>query len=578
MSIETNDDELDFVKAYNESFKDIEENTLIEANVVQISSDTVFLDFGYKSEAKVPLSEFSEPPKLGDTVVVYLVWTEGKNGDPVVSKKKAETILQKQEIIDVMRDKSYVEGVVTGVKRNGFNVKYKSLTGLIPFSLFDVERIEDPNSFIGKTINFYIEKIFQNEGGSDRPRGRFNKNRETEDFMGNRRKYIYQEKNILRREFLDDKVEGEIIDGVVKNIADFGAFVDVGGIEALLHIRDISWSRIEKVGDVLKVGDKIKVMILKVNRTTGKVSVGLKQTEESPWDKFVEKYKVGDVIVGSVVSMTTYGAFVNIIDGLEGLLHISDMSWTKNIKNPQELLEKGQKVEVKIINIDEENRRVNLSLKHLLENPWDKAAQKYKVGTKVSGVVKNIVSFGLFVELEEGIDALLHIEDISWTEPVKNLHDLYKISDVIEGVVIQCDADKNKIKIGVKQLTGDPWQTIKDSFKKGDAIDVKIIEADDSKGITVSIVENVDSLIPISQLGVGKIDEIRSNFKFDFKVGETVKAMITELDPQKKIIKLSIKELLKKEEKSKVEAYLHNDTADDKYTLGDMLESKKSDK
>ena len=311
MEFDSNIEELDIEKAYNDSFREIEEDTIINATVVQISSDTIFLDFGYKSEAKIPISEFDTLPKIGDEVVVYLVKLEGSSGDPIVSKQKADSILEKKEIYNVLRDKKFVEGTIVETNKNGFIVKHKTLSGFIPFALFDFARVENANSFIGKKINFYIEKIYQNEGNQNR-NSKFKNN---EDFMGNRKKYLYQERNIQRKEFLDDRSEGEVVEGVVKNITSFGAFVDLGGIEALLHIKDISWARIDSVSDVLKVGDKVKVKILSIKRDEGKVSVGMKQTEEDPWTTFIGKYHEGDILTGSVVSMTTYGDFINIIDG-----------------------------------------------------------------------------------------------------------------------------------------------------------------------------------------------------------------------------------------------------------------------
>jgi small subunit ribosomal protein S1 len=581
--------EFDLEKGYNDSFKDIEENSLIKATVIDVSGDTVFMDFGAKSEAKLPTTEFEVIPSIGDVIEVYLIRRENKYGDPVVSKKKADVIRQKREMVKLFKEREILEGTVIEIKKFGYLVKYRDVYGIIPFSLFDVKKIEKPEEFVGKKISFYIERLDFKDGS--RPQNRGNQNRggahnkkfdkknekktaDVEDeFIGNRKKVMIDEGNVMKLQFLEDRKEGDIVDGVVRNISDFGAFVDLGGIEALLHIKDISWLRVDKVENYLKLGDKLKVKILSIDKVKGKVGVGLKQTQEEPWSKFIKEFKIDDVVKGTVTSLATYGAFVRVIDGVEGLLHISDMSWAKNVKNPSELLKKGQIIEVKIVNIDETARKINLSLKHLLENPWDKVEEKYKVGTTVKAKVKNIAAFGVFVELEEGIDALLHIDDVSWTESVKNPHKLFKVGDELDVKVIQCDVKANKIKVGIKQLADDPWKMLKDKYNNGDVINCPIISIDDTKGIEVQVVDNISTYIPLSQIDFGRPDEVKLKLK-EFKVGDEIKAMILEINYRKQIVKLSIKEFMKKEEKKKVEAFLHDDKEDNKFTLGDMMKSK----
>lgn len=575
-------DEIDFdlEKGYNDSFKYLEENSLVKATVVDISSDTVFLDIGAKSEAKVSLSEFENKLNIGDEIEIYLVKTEGKGGDPVVSKKKSDMIIEKREIARLFKEREFVKGVVYEVKQAGFIVKYKSVYGFIPFPLFDSNKIEKPETFLNKEIKFYFEKLnFKNVQGQTQNQNRRKlapnrKERVEEEFLGNRRKVLAEENNILKLKFLEDKKEGDVVQGEVKNLTDFGAFVDLGGIEALLHIKDISWLKIDKVEDALKIGDKLDVKILLIDKTKGKVSVGLKQTQEDPWTKFVKSAKLDDVVKGTVTSLTSYGAFVRVFDGVEGLLHISDISWTKNVKNPSELLKKGQQIEVKIIKIDEESKKINLSLKHLLENPWDKVEQKYKLGSKIVGKIKNIAAFGVFIELEEGIDALLHIDDMSWTENVRNPHKKFKVGDEIEAIVIQCDSKTNKIKVGMKQLTDDPWKKIKDNYNNGDLIECVIESIDETKGVFVKVVDDISTCIPLSQLESGRIDEIKAKLNKEYKVGDTIKALVTEINFKTKSIRLSAKEYAKKEENKKVQEFLHDNNQDDKFTLGDMVKSK----
>jgi len=565
-NIVTNDN-FDFEKAFNESFKSYQENTIIKAKVLNISDDIVFLDFGYKAEAKLPTAEFEKMPEIGEEVEVFLERLEGRNGEPIVSKKRIDSIKARKELKRIWKERGFVKGTIKDNNRNGFIVDYNGINGFIPFYLFDKEKVEKPENYKNKEVYFYVDKInFRDEIS-------FSKESKDE-FVGNRKKYIYEENNILKKKFFEEKKEGDIVKGVVKKIIDFGAFIDVGGVDALLKIKDVSWIRISKIEDVLKEGQEIEVQILSINNETRKIAVGLKQLLEDPWLKFINEKQINDVIVGTVSSITTYGAFVKIYEGIEGLLHISDMSWVKKINNPSELLKAGQNVELMITNIDKKNRKVSLSLKHLLDNPWDDVKNKYNVGKKIKGKIKSITTFGFFVELEEGIDALLHIDDISWTDKIKNPHSLYNVGDEIEAVVIQCEPEKNKIKIGVKQLTKDPWEDLKEKFKNGDIIECEVEKIDFEKGLTVKITDQISSFIPIVHLGLGKKQELKDSLRTHYKVGDKINALITNMDIYKRKIIVSVKEYLRKEERDKVEDFLHNSLEDNKYTLGDIMKNK----
>ena len=564
-------EDFDFEKAYNASFKDFEENTIITANVVDISSDVVFLDFGYKSEAKLATNEFDVLPKIGDEIEVYLVMLEGRNGTPVVSKKKCDYLHDKNQLRETLRDRKPVKGVVKEIKKEGCIVEYKTMKGFIPISLFDFDRNVNLKNYLNKEINFYIERInFKESQFSGR-------DKKDDDFVGNRKKYLYEKNNIMRETFFDDNKEGDILEGTVKSITDFGAFIDLGGIDALLRNKDMAWTRINNASDIIKEGDNIKVSILQLDKENRKVTVGLKQLQDDPWDKFVVKYKIDDVIVGSVVSIAPYGAFVKVIDGVEGLLHISDMSWVKKIKNPTELVEVGQNLELKIIKIDQKNRKVSLSLKHLLDNPWDKAKDKYKIGEVVAGKVKTITTFGVFVELEEGIDALLHIDDVSWTETIRNPHEHFKIDDEIKGVVTQFDSKKAKIKISIKDMTDDPWKKISEKYNTGDMITCKINKIEEERGLLVNITDEITSFIPLSHIGFGRRDELKGTLK-DFNEGDDVNGVIVSLDNTRRKINISIKEYNKKKEREKVEIFLHDENEDVKYTLEDAIQLKEDNK
>jgi len=566
------DDNFDFQKAVEESLVEYHENTIIKAKVQQIVNDTVFLNFGYKAEAKLLTSEFTKLPKIGDEIEVYLVRLEGWNGEPIVSKKKVENIKDKLELRKIKNEDKFIKGPVTEVNKSGAFVTFKSLTGYIPMHMFDLETV-NLEEFKNKEIGFYVEKIIEPSSDQDKSR-----KPQKEEFLGNRKRYVINSKRHNKDIFFDEKQPGDIVEGVVKNITDFGAFIDIDGVDALLRFKDISWYRFNNINDVLKEDQKVKVIILNVNKSKRKCSVGLKQLQEDPWYKFVKEFKVDQVVVGSVVTIMPYGAFIRVIEGVEGLLHISDMSWLKKINNPSELVKVGQNLELKIIKIDEENKKISLSLKHLLDNPWEKAKEKYKVGTNIKGKIKDITSFGCFIELEEGIDALLHIDDVSWIDTIKNPNDYFKIGQEIEAVVINCEAEKTKIKVGIKQLENDPWKTLKDKYTKGDIIKCKIIEVDDTKGVFVEVIDKLKSLIPINHLGIEKKYDLMTNLRNDFKVGDEIEVLITLIDFKTRKINLSLKDLMKLKEREHVKEFLHDADEDSVYTLSDSINLKNKKK
>ncbi len=565
------EEQIDFEKAYFDSFKDIQEGSVIKAKVVDISNDTVFLDFGFKSEAKILTNEFDVLPNIGDDIDIFIVRLEGRNGEPVVSKKTCDYLNEKTELKNVWRERKPVKGIIIMIKHSGVVVKYKNVTGFIPNTLFDIntnnQKLKD---FLNKEVNFYIEKIYFKDNNFKQKNGR-----QEEEFLANRKRFLYEKNNEVRSSFFDEKKEGEIVEGLVKSLTNFGAFIDLGGVDALLRVKDASWLRINDIAEVVSEGQKVKVKILNIDSESRRLTVGLKQLQDDPWDIFIKEYKDDATITGTVTSITTYGAFVKIIDGVEGLLHISDMSWVQKIKNPSELVKTGQKLELKILKIDKDNRKVSLSLKHLLDNPWDNVKDKYKIGTAVKGKVKTITTFGVFVELEEGIDALLHVDDVSWVETIRNPYEKFNVGDELEAVVIQCDPKNTKIKISIKDLTEDPWKKIEDLYKAGDIIECKVQGIDEDKGLLVKLTDEISTYIPLNHIGLGKRDEIKSNLKTTYKIDDDIKAIVTNLDFKKRRIAISIKEYIKKMEKEKVEAFLHNAEEDSKFTLKDAIKQKK---
>lgn len=570
-------DDMDFEKSIKDTLANVDENTTVKAIVLDINEKegVVFLDVNLKSEAQVPLTDFETKPSIGDAVDVYLIYRESHDGVPVVSLTKARQIKEKENLIDKINSNEPVEGEVVEVRKYGVLVKYGTLYGLIPFALWDKKRIDDISSIKEKKVSFYIEKPAQKKDSSN---GKKSAAKEIkEDFIGNRKRVLFEVSKKSKLEFFDKTNVDDVLTGTVKNITDFGAFVEVApGIEGLLHITNISWNKVTKVEDVLKKGDEVKVKVLSLNKEKNQVSLGLKQLEKMPWDIFLDSYKVDDVVKGSVSSVTTYGAFIKIIDGVEALLHISDMSWTKNVKHPKELLSKGQSVEVKIIAIDPENRKINVSLKHLLENPWKTVETKYPVGSKVKGKVKSTTSFGAFIELEEGVDALLHKDEISWTENNIDPVAYFTIGDEIEVEVILLDMNAGKIKVSLKQLQDDPWKKIPATAKIGDIIECPVKEINMEKGVVVEPYEGFTTVILFSHIAVGRVDEIKASINDRIKVGETVKAIIKEIDMKRRVFFLSIRDLEKMVTAKKVREF-ESDAADSKFTLADMINQKKND-
>jgi small subunit ribosomal protein S1 len=569
-------DDMDFEKSMKDTLANVDENTTVKAIVLDINEKegVVFLDVNLKSEAQVPLTDFETKPSIGDEVDVYLIYKESHDGVPVVSLTKARQMKEKENLTDKINSNELVEGEVVEVRKYGVLVKYGTLYGLIPLAFWDRKRIDDVSTIKEKKVSFYIEKLAQKKDGA----GKKGSAKEIkEDFIANRRRALFESVKKSKSEFFDKVNVDDVLNGVVKNITDFGAFVEVApGIEGLLHITNISWNKVSKVEDVLKKGDEVKVKILSLNKEKNQVSLGLKQLEKMPWDTFIEKYKVDDVVKGSVSSVTTYGAFIKIIDGVEALLHISDMSWTKNVKHPKELLSKGQVVEVKIIAIDPENKKINVSLKHLLENPWESVETKYAEGTKVKGKVKSVTDFGAFIELEEGVDALLHKDEISWTENNIDPKEYFAINSEIEVEVILLDVNAGKIKVSLKRLQDDPWKNIPDSAKVGDIIECPVKEINMEKGVVVEPYAGFTTIIPFSHIAMGRVDEIKSSINDRVKVGETVKAIIKEIDMRRRVFFLSIRDLEKVVTAKKVREF-ESDATDSKFTLGDMFNQKKND-
>lgn len=544
---------------YLKSFEDIEEGQLLEGTVIQITDESVFIDVGYKSEGKIPLDEFKEKPKVGENVEVVLLKKEGKSGGIVVSKKQADAKGYWKILKDAYQNKSGVSGKIAKAVKGGFEVELEyDVKAFMPYSKADVTKIEDPSSLVGVKSKFLIERM---QGD--------NKSR----LVVSRRAFMEGEMIEKREKFFNDVSIGDTVEGEVKSFTSFGAFIDLGGFDGLLHINDMSWGHVTKPKDYVTRGEKIKVKVVKLNKEENRINLSLKDFSENPWSTFEKNFSVGDIIKGKVTKLTDFGAFIEITEGVEGLAHISELSWTKRIKHPREILNIGDEIDAKILAYDLESRRVSLGLKQVMPNPWEDLGKNYPVGTKLKKKIVKITNSGAFINLEDGIDGFLHADDISWTRKTKNVSALFKVGDEVEVAVVSVDPESRRIKLGIRQLSEDPWTTLENKYGKRSVIEGEITNVTDF-GIFVKVPCGIEGLINKSNcISPGEDipeDEILKNFK----VGDKVKAMILDINRKNQKLSLSIKDYHKGLQRQELSKYIHDDQGESTFTLGDMLKQK----
>jgi small subunit ribosomal protein S1 len=534
----------------------VQEGEVVNGAVVSLAGDYVTVDIGYKMEGLVPLDEFRDAEgkvnvQPGDHVVVYLEKMENEHGVMILSRNKAEIIKAWDSIAEACERDEVISGVCTKKVKGGLEVDI-GVKAFLPGSQIDIRPVRNLDKYLGKRLNFKVIK--------------FNKKRG--NIVLSRKALLLKEREKLREETLEQLQEGMVVQGVVKNITDYGAFIDLGGMDGLLHITDMSWGRIKHPSELFQVGDEVTVKVLKYDKEKERVSLGLKQVQENPWDKVPEKYHVGDRVNGKVVSIKDYGAFVELEDGVEGLIHVSEMSWTNKVKHPSKVLNPGDSVECQVLDIDTKNRRISLGLKQLESNPWDLLEQKFPIGSTVEGEVKNVTDFGVFVDIGEGIDGLIHISDLSWTKKVNHPSEMFNKGDKVRAIVLSIDKETEKFSLGIKQLERDPWENIKGRYKIGQSIEGKVTKLADF-GAFVELEEGLEGLIHISELSteqVGKVADVVS-------IGDTVKAEIISIDARERKIGLSVKAMVRSEERANIEQY-GGSKGKSTNTLGDLLGSK----
>jgi small subunit ribosomal protein S1 len=508
---------------------------IVKGTVIEVRPKEVLVDIGYKSEGVIPGNEFEDIKnvKVGDSIDVLIEKLENKEGTVELSHEKAEFKKNWDKILTICNEGGRINGKVKAIVKGGLVVNV-GVEAFLPASQIDVITPKNLTQFVGNTYEFKVVKI----------------NQERQNIVLSRRELIEQERNERRGKLLTEMVPGDIRKGTVKNITDFGAFIDLNGIDGLLHITDMSWGRIGHPSEVLKVGQEIDVVVLDVNKEKERVSLGLKQKMTNPWDNIETKFPVGAKVKGKVVSLVPYGAFVQLEPGVEGLIHVTELSWTKRIAKPSDVLKADQEVEAIVLGINREEQKISLGVRQLESNPWDKASEKYTVGTRVKGKVRNLTSYGAFVELEEGIDGMIHVSDMSWTRKINHPSEVLKKGDDIEATVLEVDRPNQRIALGIKQLGQDPWSTIDKLYKVGDVVTGKVTKLA-SFGAFVGLQHEIDGLVHISQVSEEHVDKIKNILK----VGQDVTARVIKIDRGERRIGLSIKaasysdEQLKEEQK-----------------------------
>jgi small subunit ribosomal protein S1 len=529
----------EMARLYDESFKSVEEGSVVKGKVIQVRQDGIVVDVGYKSEGIIPIEEVSQEElkniKVGDEIEVYLEEREDSEGNIVLSKEKADKIKIWEQIEEACNNEQTVTGRVVARIKGGMTVDINGVKGFLPGSQVDLRPVRNLDSLIGQTFELKVLKVNQRRG----------------NIVLSRRALLEEVRDKKKTETLSTLREGVTIDGIVKNITEYGGFIDLGGIDGLLHITDMSWGRVNHPSEIFSVGDRVKVMVLKYDRENEKVSLGLKQLSADPWASADQKYPVGTRVRGKVVSLTDYGAFVELEQGIEGLVHVSEMSWTQKVRHPSKVVGLGDQIDAVVLSIDKDNKRISLGMKQIEPNPWDVIAEKYPVGSRIEGKVRNLTDFGAFIGLEEGIDGLIHISDISWTKHLKHPSELLKKGQKVEAVVLSVDKEKERLSLGLKQLDQDPWDgEIPNKYRVGDNVTCKVIKITDF-GVFVELEGGVEGLVHISEIDKDPHAKVEDLLKLD----DEVTAKIIKVDTAERKIGLSIRAFKKESDRGQQDDY-----------------------
>ncbi|MBQ4014557.1 MAG: 30S ribosomal protein S1 [Treponema sp.] len=541
--------------------KPLEDGQLVDGSVIAVTDEYVFIDIGYKSEGKIPVSEFAgDLPKAGDLVTVVLIRKDGRNG-PEVSKAKADAKQMWKDVRKAFDEKTAVDGTIEKVVKGGFEVALGGdIHAFLPISQSDSQKVEKPESLLGTKGKFYIERLYSDNKAN---------------VVVNRRRYLEEQMNGARDKFFAETQIGDSVKGVVKSFTSFGAFIDLGGFDGLLHINDMSWGHVTRPKDFVKKGQEIELKVIRLDPEEKRINLSLKHFAEDPWVHFEEKYHVNDIVNGKVTKLTDFGAFIELEEGIEGLAHISEFSWTKKVNKPSDVLKIGDDIQCMILGYDIQAGRVSLGLKQVTENPWDSIAEKYPVGTKIHGKVVKITNSGAFISIEDGIDGFLHGDDISWTKKVKHPGSELKVDQEVDAVVLENDPEQHRIKVGLKQLTDDPWQKFAEEYQPGSTLEGEITSITDF-GVFVKTPVGIEGLVNKSNLSEDRETPFEEAVK-KYKVGDKINVYVVDVKKDKEQVAFSVREFKKKQQRDEISQYMSSSSNDDDgaFTLGDALNAKK---
>jgi len=543
---------------YVQSLQPIEEGQMIPGRVIEVDADYVYVDVGYKSEGKIPSNEFDTKPELGETVYVILVRKEGREGQVIVSKRKADEKIFWKDLRIAFDEHKPVEGTIAHKIKGGYEVDLgNDIRAFLPLSKVDVKRPSENSDYVGVKSLFYIDRLYA--------KGKTN-------IVVSRRDWMEEDIKKRREDFFSQVKIGDTVEGIVKSFTSFGAFVDLGGFDGLLHINDMSWGHVTRPKDFVKLGESIQLKVIRLEPQEGRINLSLKHFTEDPWNHFEEKYHIGDVVKGKVTKLADFGAFIEIEEGIEGLAHISELSWVRKVRHPREVLKVGDVVETKILNYDIQQGKLSLGLKQVLPNPWDDIDQRYPVGMRMTLKVLRASPYALFFEIEEGIDGVLHVDDMSWTKKIRNASSFAKVEDDIEVMVIGIDKERGKVQLGVKQLSEDPWESVARAYPRGSVITGEITNITDF-GFFVKVQGGIEGLVHKLNIVDDRVEPVEAAMA-KYKVGDTVQAVVTECSPSKQKLSLSLKDYVRRVQREEMDKYIHDESKQDTVSLGDMLKDK----